>query len=508
MAVQNIYRHNARSYYDVYLPLTQAYPNKPTWLFKEVSGMFDHQSELMNRIATDILYPLTRESAYAFAAICSDYEPVEANGATTTLTITLTSAKAKTLDIGYQVGGISLATGQIVIYELTAEGNSGGTDTITVAAKQKKTISDKSVFIIDSSDDFVDYPIDGYTNIIRDSMSLVIESGADDDWTSVEYFDNSLSTDQHFQMIYQSSGKVRIRFGDGTTGKKPTLNETAYATFETTSGLSGRVDAGVLTINVGNDPDIFSITNTASVGGNDSEGVNAIIRNARSNVRFKDVVWSQEDLEIAAREYSSEVIKALGFPGVGSAGVHIVPSGGGIAGATLLGNIEDYVKAKTQFGAMPITASTATYVEVDIVATTTIRYGFVEATVLKLVDFALRLATIANDNEVIEYYTDWGIDACRSLVINSLWPSYAFTEDENEALEVVILKWMGLLGTREYRQWGQPLEVGVLWSMGDALYDYGSDIFELVSIDSVAPANITADTDEIINAGTISVTVP
>src|SRR4030042_4506543 len=139
--IVNIYKHNSRSYFDVYNAFIAAYPRKPTWIFKEMAGLFDFMSELTNRIATDILYPQTREAAYAFATRC-DYSPVEADGAADTLTITLSGAMAKTLDIGYQVGGISSITGKMVIYELTAVGNSATTDTITVVAKQVKTIGD------------------------------------------------------------------------------------------------------------------------------------------------------------------------------------------------------------------------------------------------------------------------------------------------------------------------------------------------------------------------------
>ena len=197
--IPTLYKHKARSYYDVYNPLVAAYPRKPTWIFKEMAGLFDFQSELMNIIATDILYPITRESAYSFAARC-DYTPTEADGATDELTITLTGAMAKTLSTGYQVGGVSTSTGNTVIYELTADGVSGGTDTITVACKQKKTYTSKLIGEITSSDDFADYPIDGYTNIIESSISLSIDGEA---WTKVENFDDSESTDRHFILIYQ-----------------------------------------------------------------------------------------------------------------------------------------------------------------------------------------------------------------------------------------------------------------------------------------------------------------
>src|SRR5574343_691958 len=94
--VNNIYKHNSRSFYDVYNALVTAYPRKPTWVWNEMAALFDFQSELMNRIATDIMYPITRESAYAFAQKCG-YTPIGADGATDTLTITLNASMTKTL---------------------------------------------------------------------------------------------------------------------------------------------------------------------------------------------------------------------------------------------------------------------------------------------------------------------------------------------------------------------------------------------------------------------------
>jgi hypothetical protein len=500
--INNIYKHNSRSYYDIYNALVAAYPQKPTWLFKEMAGFFDFQSELMNRIATDILYPTTREAAYAFAATC-DYSPTEADGATVELTITLTTAKAKTLAIGYQVAGSSTATGKTVIYELTETGNSGGTATITVDAKQKKTFTNKLVATIDNTDDFADYYIDGYTKIIKSSVSLTINS---ETWYLVNNFDNSTASDRHFVLIYQSSGKCRIGFGDGITGVKPTIGSAVYATFETTEGSLGMMDIGEITINTGGDNDISAITNAAaSTGGNDAESISAILRNARGTVRLRDIVWSVEDLETAARSASSSVQKAHGIPGIGDATIHIIPSGD-IAGAgpsgSLITTVDNYVTALTQFGTMPITVIGATYVPIDITATITVRSGYTSATVQNLVEFALTLATTAIDNEIIEYYEDSGIDECRTNKINMLW-SWAFTSNENEALEFIINKWQSLLGARESREWSQDFELGDAWIICNSLVEFGVDIFNLTS----PVTNVTVGDDEISNTGTITVSV-
>lgn len=490
----NIYKHNSRSFFDVYNALVQAYPRKPTWLFQEMAGLFDFQSELMNRIATDILYPQTRESAYAFAATC-DYDPVEADGSTDTITFTLNSAMAKTLPIGYQVSGISPSTGRMVYYELTEDASSGGTDTITANAKQKRTNTDVALFAIENSDDFKDYPIDGYTNIIKDDFSITIDG---DTWTRVDNFDNSTPTSKHFMLVYQSSGKSRIRFGNGVTGLKPTVSSTVYGTFAVTQGLAGRMDAGTVTINSGGDSDVQSVTNAGSSGGNDAETVASIIRNARGNVRLRDIVWSKEDLETAARSSSSSVQKALGIPGVGAASIHIIPSGGGVPSGGLITTVENYVQDLTQFGALPITGVSPNYKVINITASYSVRAGFVAATVGDLIEFGLTLVSSAFDNQVIEHYQDNGIDSVRENVINVIW-GWNFTENENNALQFIIDRWISMLGDREYRWWGQPLEVGDLWVMGNSLYEYGVDVFSLTD----PTVNQVTAVDEIIATGTV-----
>jgi|GEM_PF-2745062 hypothetical protein len=498
--INNIFKHTSRSYYDAYNAFIAAYPNKPTWLFKENSGLLDFISELINRVATDILYPSTREAAYGFAHTC-DYEPIEADGATTTLTITLSTAMPKTLAIGYQVGGVSTATGQNIVYELTAVGNSGGTATITVAAKQKRTYTNIAIGTIDSDKDFADFPIDGYLKIIKSSIYLTIEG---QDWVRVDNFDDSDADDRHFTLIYQSSGKCRYGFGDGVNGLKPPLNSTVYGTFEVTNGLTGKAAAGEITENLGQDNDIIAITNTESAGGNDAESISSIIRNSRGNVRLRDAVWSQEDLESAARMASADVVKALGQPNtpdVGSATVIIVPEGGGVPGAPLKAIVDAYVTALTIFGVMPITVSDPTYVPQNINASFTCREGFDEDTVQNLLEFAMTMITCSFDNQILEYYDDNGIDMTRVNLINVLW-SWAFTESENDALEFILDKWKELLGSREYREFGMSFELGQAWIMGESLYQFGVDVFDIIS----PITNTTIAADEIISTGTIIIT--
>lgn len=497
MTTVQVYPHTSRGYYDVYNALVNAYPNKPVWLWNELGALFDFSSELLNLVATDILDPFTRESAYAFAAKC-DYSPVEADGATATVLFTLTSAMVKTLAAGYKIAAISSSTNQLVMFELTAPAFSGGTAYITASVKQQTSYVSINIGLVTSADGFFELPIDGYSNIIKNTVSLVINALT---WTRVDNFDASTPTDKHFIMVYQSAGKARVCFGNGINGMLPPLNSAVYASFATTMGLLGVVSAAEISINVGGDTTIASLTNSAdSSGGNDSESVASIVRNARASIRLKNIIWTKEDLETAARASSSSVCKALGIPGLGTATIHVIPTGGGNPSAPLKIIVETYVEARTQFGALPVLVDNPLYSAINITATVTVLSGFTAATVRNLVEFGLTLVACAFDSQIIEYFDDNGVDACRIDVINSVW-GWAFTSSENAALTVIINKWKDLLGNRDYREWGQTLEVGDLWIMGSCLTDYGVDVFTLTS----PLVNQTVTAQQIIDAGTVTV---
>lgn len=497
MTQEIVYQHNDWGYFQIYNKLTGKYPNKPTWMFKELSGLVDHQVELQNNIALDILSPRTRESAYSFAYRCG-YDPIESNGSTTTLTITLTGAMAKTLPIGYQNGGVSSITGNFVYFELTAVGDSGGTDTITVAAMQKRTYTDIAIGTILSQDNYYELPINGYTNIIRSSISLTINSLG---WTRVDNFDNSISTDRHFLLYYQNDGKTIIIFPNGVNGEKPPLNEAVTATFSTTNGLNGIMNANEIIVNVGGDTDVLTVDNAAKTsGGNNPESITSIIRNARVYLRSKNIVWSKADLELYAKVADSSVVKALGIPGIGNTNIHIIPSGGGAPGAPLKAIVDTFVTSKTQFGVMPVTVSDPNYLTAAVTADITVITGYMPAKVQDLVEFAMTLVTCAYDNQVTEAYIDNGINKTRTDIINILW-AWAFAEADEEALEFIVNKWLSLLGSRDYRDWDQDLEIGQLWIMGDSMYSHGVDVFSL----TLPIANVTTTQFQIIDSGVITV---
>lgn len=501
MATSTTFKLTFRTFTDVFNALTTLFPKIGSFLWTEIAGFFDTVSELINIHATDLLDPITREAAFGMAQ-WADYDPVEADGATDVATITLNAAGPKTLPVGYQVSGVSDATGQIVIYELTAIGDSGGTDTITVNIKQHKTITDQNIGIIDRQDPFMDYPIDGFFKILKTSISLKIDSLT---WTRVDNFDTSSPTDRHFVIIYQSDSRARVGFGDGVKGLLPALNETIFATFKVTQGLRGQMEAGDITINTGADTDIQSITNAGSSGGNESESVASIKRNARVNVRARNIVFTKEDIELQARKADASVVKALGIPGIGVARAQIIPSSGGQPSGALKTTVSDFIIAKSIFGQIPFAIDTTDFKVAAITMNYVLRFGFTEAKVTDLLEFANTLASNARDNMTLEAFDDQGIDFARTTIINVVYPlsgTWGFVAGDNDALTQIISSYRTTLGNKVSRQYGDPLETGSLLLIGESLFNFGVETVSLVTPTN----NINTDSvTQIIDTGTVTV---
>jgi len=515
--VNRIIKSSMRSNGEFYNSLKAAYPGIPDWLFLEMDASYSQLSEYLNLVTTDLFNPFTRRSAYAFAGL-NGYVPVEKDGALTTLTITLKQAMAKTLPIGYQVGGMS-ASGVFNIYELTAVGNSGGTNTITVAAKQKKTIANINIGTITSNDDFLEFIVDNdsYIGIIKSTALLKID--ADTGWTRQDNIDLSTSTEKHFEMYYLSTGHAVFRFGDGTTGQRPPLNGVVYMTAEITNGILGAMQANTLTQNVGGDNDILSIGNTLSTGGNDPESVRSILIHAIRQSRLRENIFSLADVEIFAESKSSVsggIAKAICLAGTGAkvgvpqlqiitSDMSAFPSG---SQTTLIAEI----KSKSPIESYDVDILTGNFLNVPIAAATVVRSGFTKSTTDKLVKFALAMSAIPLDGYIIGLWNDNGADYIRTNIINTTFNSlYGLTMptatenqvDMNGGIDYIITLWSELLGSRTQRDVGQTLELADLYTMTNELYTWGLDT---ISITNPTAQITTPAADQFIFANSLTIT--
>lgn len=492
----NSYPLSKRTYSDIYNELKKKYPNKPDWVFVELARLYALKSDLTNIIANDIINPKTRRSAYMFAKKRS-YEPVESDGATTSLTLTLKETMSKTLGKGYKVGGQSSVSGKFVYYELTSDASSGGTGSIAAQAKQKITHTQVNLGTIESNDDFLEFPLDGYSGIIKNSLSIWIDGVK---WSRIDYLYEAEPSDKVFSVSYDDKGLLWLKFGDGVSGAKPDIQSVVTGSFECTEGLDGRVEAGDLTYNAGGDSDIISLTCTASSGGNDPESVAAIKRNAVKTYRLRDAVFTLEDCEQAALQASSNVVKAFAIRGDQTLTIYVVGAGGGEISADELTTISEYVQSYTAFEDETVLIYNALIQNQNIVGVAYPRSGYNGETIAQYVRFALFLASCPYDIQILDKYADSGVSVTREL-INTL-DEFDFSDDDEDAIKYIITKWEELLGDNPYRDWGQALSEGDLYALVKGLVPYGLQKF----IMSNPTGDIDCATSSYIINGVVTVT--
>lgn len=512
--INRIIKSYFRSKNEVINALKTAYPDVPDYLFVEFGTLYENNGDLLNLVATDLFNPFSRRAAYGFASQAG-YVPVEKDGATTTLTILLKSAKAKTLPVGYQVGGLS-SSNVFNIYELTAVGDSGGTDTIVVNAKQKRTYESESIGVIQNNDDFYEIIIanNQFIGIIKSTAKIFIDSI---EWTRMSNLDLSGPTDKHFEMFYLHNGYAVVRFGDDVTGMKPPVNGIVTATIEVTNGTLGQMSSNSINQNIGQDSDIDSISHPTTTGGNDPEAIRNIIVNAIRQTRLRGVVFTLADVEAFAESESSvsgSVARAICTPGTGNKiGVpqlqvitgDLSPLSSGDQ-TTLINEIKD----KSPLESYIVDILSGNFYNVTVTAVTTARSGYTKSTVDKLVLFGIAMCAIPIDGLIIGQWLDNGADYIRTNYVNTTFNTlYGLSMpdqiengvDLNEGIDFVISEWIDLLGSEIQRQEGQILELADLYTMVNELYRFG---LNTVSISSPS-GDVTPGATQIIYANTINI---
>ena len=221
-----------------------------------------------------------------------------------------------------------------------------GTSSVIVKARQLENVSNENIGTTTSSADQTFQLNDNYR---EGSLQIEINSVT---WSLVDTFAFSGPTDTHFIVRVNENKEAWVIFGDDTNGAIPPSSQIVYATYQTSEGINGNVEANTLIIfDVSTEPDptgwaeidSFEVNNPlASAGGVDEEGIEDIRVKAPLSLRTLDrAVTLQDHTDLA-----------LLVPGVGKAAtifdpksknvvIYIAPSEGGVAGGTLLTDVED-----------------------------------------------------------------------------------------------------------------------------------------------------------------------
>lgn len=221
-----------------------------------------------------------------------------------------------------------------------------------------------------------------------------VVSAPNGDYTEVDNFLSSTSTDRHFTTTVDQNDRARITFGNDVNGAIPATGTIAI-TYKIGGGSSGIVEAGALsrleqtfTDSHGTVARITVTNANRSSGGLDRASNAQIATYAPESLRVLGRCVSREDYEIAAKTVSG-VARALHVTsneynvGENQGILFVVPEGGGVPSSTLLASVRALY---TPTGAYPgentyeLDVQAAAYYPINIVATIYRASGVTKAT--------------------------------------------------------------------------------------------------------------------------------
>jgi hypothetical protein len=133
--------------------------------------------------------------------------------------------------------------------DITSLTFTSGDQYVLFEAIQGKTVEDDPLGS-SSSEESQEFPLTRTPYILNSIHIYVDEGGGYIEWTEVDSFLTSYSTDRHFRVDVQTDGTAIVIFGDGTNGRIPPIGTNNIAALYRVGGEDdGNIGNGILTIN-------------------------------------------------------------------------------------------------------------------------------------------------------------------------------------------------------------------------------------------------------------------
>lgn len=272
--------------------------------------------------------------------------------------------------------------------------------------------------------------------ILEDPVSLVINGFT---WTRVDTLIDSISTDKHFMLTYNSDGSSVVSFGNGVYGAIPG-NFDIYPSYS----YGGRAISNVSTINKitiysGSDANISGVSNsTTFTGGANEQSIEDAKVLGPLLLKTRDRFITTDDGVALAESYSG-VAKAYIIRnkyGTLSAQVFVVPSGGGLPSTALKDAIHDELVSKSILESIYIVVSDPTYITIDITASMKVLPGYDYSDIEPYFLLALRLLTYEAAKEIVSDYNSNGISSVVDI-INTKWSTSFSSSDYTQISKLI-----------------------------------------------------------------------
>lgn len=309
-----------------------------------------------------------------------------------------------------------------------------GTHTITsyalkVDVFQQETIPLTSIGTSDGSTVFQEFDL-LHNNALKDTISIEIATVT---WASVSTFVDSLITDKVYRIFYKTNGVGFIRFGDGLNFGEIPPTADVESTYAIGGGSASNVSViGRINLYVGTKSEIQNTDNvTQMTGGQDPESIASAKRLAPELLAANDSFIKSSDavsLTLARGGVTKVGVVANEF-GLLSAGIHIIPAGGGSTTAQFKSDLEDFLTDKTILESIDVQVIDAVYVVQNSEVNVKIFTGFSFTNVSRFVDIAIKLFFTEVAQEIIDVFEGdpptGGIAAAVDFINNKFSTSFA-----------------------------------------------------------------------------------
>lgn len=317
------------------------------------------------------------------------------------------------------------------VIDITTQGT--GTHTVAlycvdVTCYQQTTISQYIVGTSDGTEEWQEYDLKDI-DVLEDTVIVEINSVQ---WTKVDTFVDSGTTDKHFQLIYYSDNSAKIKFGDGTYGQIPGAFD-IYVTYST----GGNADSNITALNKvniygGADSNVNGVANLNTLtGGGDPEAIEQAKRLGPLLLKARERFVTVEDGEALAVTYSgislAKVIK--NFYGVLSAKVVTIATGGGNPSAPTKTALQQYLIDRTELGEMDVRVEDSTITTVNVTSAGKVLAGYTWAQVLPWFRLGWKLFLSETGQEILDDFLSNGVDSARELINTLFTESYTITDN-------------------------------------------------------------------------------
>jgi len=288
--------------------------------------------------------------------------------------------------------------------------------------------------------------------VLEDTLTITISAV---NWTQVDTFVNSTSTDKHYRVLQKSDQTFYVQFGDGTYGAIPATSADIEALYSYGGGIDSNITAdNAVNTYAGTDSNLDGVSNSTQdlTGGADEESMSNAKRVAPLLLKARDRFVTSDDGKSLLLAYSDMTQAKVNrnVYGVLSAQVLGIASGGGNLSAGRRTTIQNELIGKTILESIDVRFDAATITATNVTSAAKLLSGYSWAgDVEDFFELAYNLILTETGQEIQDKYNDEGIAEAVTL-INTIFTT-SFSDDDYDKI-ILLLKDL------KPRQFGDTIE--------------------------------------------------